>query len=129
MNHSTDSIPRGKTPPAWSRTDGKLLASMETPGPSLTRPRPRRPPKWNGETFNGLPLLRGILIAPTKWQARCGESYTIAIACPLCGRTHTHGWPSGPKKTTPEHRAEHCSGNSGGYYIAPELAGGEDDGM
>ncbi len=83
----------------------------------------RRPQKWDGQTINGQPLLRGILIEPTKRQLRLGESFTIAIACPFCGRTHTHGWPGGPEKAIPEHRAEHCAGNVGGYYIVPEAAG------
>lgn len=80
----------------------------------------RRAPDWNGETMNGRPLLRGILIAPSKWQLRVGEGHIICIGCPFCGKTHTHGWPGGPERTTPEHKAAHCrNGGVDSYYVAP----------
>lgn len=83
----------------------------------------RRPPIWVDEMHQGRPLLRGILIAPSPRQLRYGETYIIAVRCLYCGRTHTHGWPGGPERTSPEHRAAHCVDVAGAaYYVAPAPA-------
>lgn len=99
-----------------------MIIDNNSPADKTATSGKRRPPKWTGETIKGQPLLRGLLIAPTKRQLRIGETYTIVIACPFCNYTHTHGWPGGPEKITPEHRASHCPGNTGGYYIVPEAS-------
>lgn len=39
----------------------------------------------------------------------------VTVACPLCGRTHTHGATDGPG-VDPGHRAAHC-GKGGGYLV------------
>ena len=36
--------------------------------------------------------------------------------CPFCGKTHTHGGGSGPEPDG-GHRASHCTGGSGNYYL------------
>lgn len=60
------------------------------------------------------PLLRGFLVKRGKM---------ILCWCPFCDVFHVHGWPSGRKKTTAEHRVAHCNYGSPwqnkGYYIKP----------
>lgn len=71
---------------------------------TITSTGKRRPPQWTGETRDGQPLVRGILIAPP----RRSDCWTVCIQCPYCGRRHTHGWPGGPDALRHQHRARHC---------------------
>lgn len=52
-------------------------------------------------------------------------AHLLLVGCPICGRTHTHGAPTGDTGPDYGHRAAHCSDSSrtapSGYYIRERI--------
>lgn len=84
-----------------------LGAGRATPPP--VKPS-KRVPKWRRVPEKGVLLLRGHLVWPFTRKL-------IAVWCPKCRRSHTHGWnvDDGLPLSHVEYRVAHCSG--------PRLAG------
>jgi cytochrome c5 len=48
-------------------------------------------------------------------------AWIVTVACPLCGRKHTHGIPAGAASGDWGDRVAHCrTGDGGGYLIVGE---------
>lgn len=56
----------------------------------------------------------------------CPGARLLTVACPVCGRTHTHGAPIGDTGPDYGHRAAHCAGGARvaphGYYVRERVA-------
>ena len=74
----------------------------------------------------GAPLLVGRLVF-TPGRRRSPPSLTLHVWCPVCRRTHWHGWPDVEARLSDvAHRAAHCDDHSpwrkGGYWIGLDPA-------
>jgi len=64
---------------------------------------------------DALPVAEVVSVTPTK------TTRLVVICCPICGRTHQHGWPF--RSATIGSRVAHChrphvpTGAPGGYFI------------
>jgi len=79
------------------------------------------------ETYEGLPVLRGILTGLTERWFENADGKTespqahLQIMCPECDRHHRHGWNLQDGFDVVSHRTAHCDAESlfkeNGYFI------------
>lgn len=102
----------------WFHFDGKLKQFIEaTMMYDVNDP----------ETYQGLPVLRGILASLTDSWYKDPDGKTeqrdayLLVWCPECDRHHEHGWHPRDGFDVLTHRRAHCSPVSafkkGGYYV------------
>lgn len=53
------------------------------------------------------------------------DTRTVLVACPFCGKKHTHGWPYGSDRAG--YRGSHCTGRGGEHRGGTYLITGEHD--
>src|SRR5688572_13826859 len=99
---------------------------MKTPGPHEGGPGRQQPgscPENSKAQIDILadddlpttPVVPIIKVVPTR------HTRLIAIRCPHCGKTHTHGWPFEVGDRAPGDRLAHC--HRGSYFILAPTGG------
>lgn len=102
-------------PRRWAALDAERVAIVtEKPRYNIAG-RDAAIPAWPPVSFraDGMPVVTPLSVTTDHRGVR-----TVRIRCPLCGRTHTHGWPQGFE--APGHRLSHCvprPAGSSGYVI------------
>jgi hypothetical protein len=80
-----------------------------------------------GETYQGLPVLRGILVGLTGSWYKDPDGKTehrgayLLVWCPECDQHHQHSWDPRDGVDVLKHKRAHCDPGSafkkGGYYV------------